>query len=247
MTIDWKGDIAFSDSVAIFRGQVGENHAHAHWASQITVALDGELVFETDAGTRRAKAAYFTSKTTHRIEPGPWVCSIYFDPLHESLLKTLEGQAREGFMALSADELPPELAGLTTRTDLRALLDSDLLAPVSQTSPRDARFRTVIGEIRERLADGDDIDRKKLAALANLSPTRFSHWFVEHAGVPVRSYKKWLKLRVAMDALLDGTPPMDAAMQAGFSDLAHMCRAFSESFGLTYLDALKALQQSTRY
>jgi AraC-like DNA-binding protein len=247
MPIDWKGDIAFSDSVAIFRGHVGENKAHGHWASQLTIALDGDLAFETADGWMHAKAVYFSSKTTHHLQPGPLVCSIYFDPLCGAILKSLDKPAAPAWMALSRAELPPELASLNADTNLRALLNSEVLATADRTHAGDERFMAVIQAIKAGLGDGEDIDRKALAAVANLSPTRFSHWFVEHAGVPVRSYKKWLKLRVAMDALLDGIPPMDAAMTAGFTDLAHMCRAFAESFGLTYLDALKALQQSTRY
>ncbi|RZU47925.1 AraC-like DNA-binding protein [Fluviicoccus keumensis] len=247
MPIDWKGDIVFSDSVAIFRGHVGENKAHGHWASQLTIALDGDLAFETTAGWMQAKAVYLTSRTRHRLQPGPLVCSIYFDPLCGSILKALDNPAPPAWLALSRDELPPPLASLSADTDLRALLNSEVLATSDRTLAGDERFKAVIEAIKAGLGDGEDIDRKRLAAVANLSPTRFSHWFVEHAGVPVRSYKKWLKLRVAMDALLNGTSPVEAAMDAGFSDLAHMCRAFAESFGLTYLDALKALQQSTRY
>lgn len=246
MPKDWKGDIVFSDSVAIFRGHVGENKSHGHWASQITIALDGELDFETAAGRMTAKAAYFHSKTLHQLHGG-FVCSIYFDPLCESLFKALNTDAPDGWLALDAADLPPALAGITAETDLRALLESDVLATVDLTASLDARFTAVIEAIKAKLGDGEDVDRDALAAIAGLSPTRFSHWFVECAGVPVRSYKKWLKLRVAMDALLDGTPPGQAAMQAGFSDLAHMARAFSDSFGLTYLDAQRALAQSTLY
>lgn len=246
MPKDWKGDIAFSDSVAIFRGHVGENNAHSHWASQITIALEGDLVFETDAGQMAANVAYFSSKTTHRLLSG-FVCSIYFDPMCGSILETLGKPASQGWLALSREELPPALASITAETNLRTLLESDALATVDRASALDDRFRAVISEIQARLGDGEDVDRERLAALANLSPTRFSHWFVERTGVPVRSYKKWLKLRVAMDSLLNGTPPGEAAMRAGFSDLAHMSRAFGESFGLTYVDALRALQQSTRY
>ena len=101
-------------------------------------------------------------------------------------------------------------------------------------------------EIALRLREGKNLDRDTLARRVGLSPTRFSHWFVEQSGIPLRSYKKWLKLRLAMEALLDGQKPTHAAMQAGFSDLAHMSRAFSESFGLTYLDALHAWQHAQR-
>ncbi|MFE8073338.1 AraC family transcriptional regulator [Marinobacteraceae bacterium S3BR75-40.1] len=244
MPKDWKGDIAFSDSVAIFRGYVGDNKSHSHWASQITIALDGELEFETAAGFFRSRAAYFPSKTTHRLLSG-FVCSIYFDPLCESILNSLKSSATEEGLALTHEQLPQELASISATTNLRALLESDALNARDLASSSGERFEAVIGEIRAQLRQGEDLDREALAKIAHLSPTRFSHWFVECTGVPLRSYKKWLKLRIAMDALLNGTAPTHAAMEAGFSDLAHMSRAFSESFGLTYLDAQRALAQST--
>lgn len=35
-------------------------------------------------------------------------------------------------------------------------------------------------------------------------------------------------------------------MLAGFSNLAHMSRGFSESFSFTYMDALKARERSNK-
>lgn len=242
MPKDWKGDIVFSDSMAIFRGHVGDNKSHSHWASQITIALEGELAFETASGLQSSKAAFFASKTEHRLISG-FICSIYFDPLSDSILKTYIKDATDGWRSLSCDDLPDVLRGINASTDLSGLLASDAF---NVRPPSDDRLPSVIREIRAHIAEGEDIDRESLAHLVRLSPTRFSHWFVEQTGIPVRSYKKWLKLRTAMDALLDGRPPTDAAMLGGFSDLAHMSRAFSESFGLTYLDAQRAWEQSTQ-
>lgn len=239
---DWKGDIVFSHSMAIFRGHVGDNRLHSHWASQLTIALDEEMTGETDAGSFRAKAVYFPSKTPHRLISG-YVCSIYFDPLAESVLKTLDGEHRDGWRSLSLDQLPAELRAIDASTDLKALLNSAPLSTPDMARLADARFKTVIQAIQAQLGEGEDIDRDALAELVHLSPTRFSHWFVERTGVPLRSYKKWFKLRAAMDALLDGKNPMEAAMLAGFSDLAHMSREFSDSFGLTYMDAKRAWEQ----
>lgn len=243
MRKDWKGDIAFSHSMAIFRGYVGDNKLHSHWASQLTISLDAELVFETTAGQRNAKAVYFPSKTTHRLESG-FICSIYFDPLAESIPTIINRYAADGWASLSLEELPRELATISANTDLRALLNSALFNPPDMTDDAEHRLEKVIQAIKAQLAEGRDIDRDALADIAHLSPTRFSHWFVERTGVPLRSYKKWLKLRVAVDAVLEGKNPMQAAMMAGFSDLAHMGRAFSESFGFTYTDAMKAWAQS---
>lgn len=246
MEKDWKLDIAFSNSVAIFRGQVGPNKPHGHWASQLTIAVEGELEFEAgNSGRRSAKAVFLSSKVRHQLFSG-FVCSIYFDPLMESRLSTLGEGSATGWVALTEAQLPEPLRHLSASTDLRALLDSDLLAVTDRGSVSDQRFGRIADEIAQQLRDGRDLDRQALARRVNLSPSRFSHWFVEQSGIPLRSYKKWLKLRMAMDALLAGKPPTQAAVQAGFSDLAHMSRAFSESFGLTYMDALHAWQHALK-
>ena len=246
MEKDWKLDVAFSDSVAIFRGHIGPNKAHSHWASQLTIALEGELEFEAaGSGRDRTKALYLSSNTTHQLFSG-FVCSIYFDALSESRLTALGDGAVDGWAALSADQLPEELRALSASTDLRALLQSDLLSVTTPASASDERFRQLAQDITRQIREGEDPDRDALAQRVNLSPSRFSHWFVEQSGIPLRSYKKWLKLRIAMEALLDGVNPTEAAMEAGFSDLAHMSRAFSESFGLTYMDALHAWQMAQR-
>ena len=134
MQKDWRGDIVFSDSVAIFRGHIGPNKAHSHWASQLTIAVDGELEFKAgDSGRRRCKALYLSSKVTHQLFSG-YVVSIYFDALSESRLKALGEGADNGWVALSTEQLPTELQQLSSRTDLEALMDSDLLkvsAPAS--------------------------------------------------------------------------------------------------------------------
>ena len=240
---DWKGDIIFSHSMAIFRGYVGDNRLHSHWASQLTISLEEAVAFETASGVQSSKAIYFPSKTEHRLISG-FVCSIYFDPLSESMPKALNKEAADGWSSLSLDDLPEALATSNDSTDLRALLNAEALSPSGMAETSDDKLQKVIQQIKHQLGRGEDIDRDSLAALVHLSPTRFSHWFVERTGVPLRSYKKWLKLRVAVDAVLNGKNPMEAAMLAGFSDLAHMSRAFSESFGFTYMDALRAWEQS---
>ena len=245
MPKDWRGDIVFSENVAIFRGYVGDNNAHSHWASQITIALSGKIEFEASAGLMSSDAVYFSSKTEHRLLSG-FVCSIYFDPLHDAIPKSLNENTQDGWAALSRDQLPDALRTIDANTNLRELVNSAPLSSPNTTTSSDDRLQKVIQEIKTKLSEGTDVDRDTLAKLINLSPTRFSHWFVERTGVPLRSYKKWLKLRTAMNAMLDGKNPMEAAMLAGFSDLAHMSREFSDSFSLTYLDAQKAWEHAQK-
>ncbi|MBS7676306.1 AraC family transcriptional regulator, partial [Vibrio cholerae] len=65
------------------------------------------------------------------------------------------------------------------------------------------------------------VRREELAALVHLSPTRFSHWFVEQTGLPLRSYAKWLRLTQVVRYLACGQPITTAAHESGFSDSAH--------------------------
>lgn len=234
----WQGDFVFSHTVAIFRGHVGDNKRHSHWAAQLTLALEGEVEFETAEGMQTAEAVYLPSKTPHRLASG-FICSIYFDALSTNIPRTL--QSYQHGVALTRAMLPPEIADINANTDLRALLQTPWFAEQQLTASGD-RLEAVIDALKVQLARGEDMDRDALAARVHLSPTRFSHWFVERTGVPLRSYKKWLKLRVVVDAVLSGKSPMEAAMLGGFSDLAHMGRAFAESFGFTYTDALRAWQ-----
>ncbi len=245
MLKDWQGDIVFSNSIAIFRGPVGYNKPHSHWASQITIALDVDLEYQVNESPHRSPAVYFGSKTCHQLLSG-FVCSIYFDPLSQSLSEVLGSSVSQPWTPLTRDDLPPTFRSITRDSDLQPLLHSPPLLGTHNPSVPDKRLQTVIEYLKEHLQDPGRTDRDTLARLAQLSPSRFSHWFVEHTGVPLRSYKKWLKLRMAMDALLEEKMPTEAAHLAGFSDLAHMSREFSDSFGLTYLDALHAWRNSNK-
>jgi len=65
-------------------------------------------------------------------------------------------------------------------------------------------------------------------------------------GLTFRAYKNWVGVMAAADAMLRGRSAAQAAMDAGFADLAHFsrqCRAitgYSPRQGLQYLDRASA-------
>jgi AraC-like DNA-binding protein len=81
-----------------------------------------------------------------------------------------------------------------------------------------------------------------LAAQVALSPGRLMHVFTASIGIPLRPYLGWLRLQRAAGAIVSGLPLTDAAHQAGFSDAAHMTRAFGRMFGV----APSKLQKAAR-
>ena len=165
---DWKGDIVFSDNVAIFRGHVGDNKPHSHWASQLTIALDGGVELEASSGLLSSEAVYISSNTEHRLVSG-LVCSIYFDPLYKPNIKALEKDAPDGWKSLSYVDLPQELGSISASTNLKTLLDSDSLNPFDDASSSDEKFQKVIQQIKAHLSDDKDIDRDSLAKIIHPS------------------------------------------------------------------------------
>jgi len=128
--------------------------------------------------------------------------------------------------ALIADSL--KAGAGDTRSAVRKALQITDAPPVAD--PRLAIVSTAIYQGMVR--------REELAALVHLSPTRFSHWFVEQTGLPLRSYAKWLRLTQAVRHLASGEPITTAAHASGFSDSAHFSRTFRSLLGIDPSSAL---------
>lgn len=72
-----------------------------------------------------------------------------------------------------------------------------------------------------------------LAAMVNLSPTRFIHLFKEQTGVPIRRFRQWMRMKKAIILVADGKSLTEGAVEAGFTDSSHFSRAFKNMFGVT--------------
>jgi AraC-like DNA-binding protein len=93
------------------------------------------------------------------------------------------------------------------------------------------KVQRVMKYIQGRIGVADDLSLRTLAALSELSPTRFMHVFTESVGVPLRPYILWLRLQRACCELMDGHTVTQSAHDAGFSDAAHLTRTFRRMLG----------------
>lgn len=237
----WKGEVALGVGVGIFRGYVGDNYHHKHWAHQISIGLDGPLVIEGAKGRQCVEVAVIRAGTPHKLLHGQMI-SIYVDP------------SSDIFRLLFRSSLPAESIASIAKQDLASFLNLphhcrslyDLLAEIqgmtrNQHIDSSERLSLVLAKLHESIEFDFKASSDDLAEVAGLSPSRFSHWFRECTGMPLRGYKKWLKLRTAIEHVLSGKSFIYAALESGFSDQAHFSRSFSQAFGLTLRDAIKAL------
>lgn len=242
MAAPWTGQMALQPGMGLFRGQAGDNQAHSHWAHQLSIGIGAPVRVVADAGTTQAHAVFIPANSAHQLMPGKMM-TLYLDPTTDearAILAMLPGSA--GIVDAPApliaiaeasfgEDQPPQRGFL----QFRARLQLDALPA------RDARLDAVLSLLQSSLDQETASGRRAMAAALGISDSRFSHWFREATGMPVRSYKKWLRLVRGIEQVLAGGRLTDAAHSAGFSDQAHFTRTFVEMFGLSPSNALAHL------
>jgi AraC-like DNA-binding protein len=94
----------------------------------------------------------------------------------------------------------------------------------------DVRINRVIQLIKEDPSQSYSVEA--LADKVHLSPTRLVHLFKEQTGVPIRRFRQWNRMKSVVEFVAAGQTLTDAALNAGFSDSAHLSRAFRNMFGI---------------
>lgn len=70
-----------------------------------------------------------------------------------------------------------------------------------------------------------------LASRVRLSPSRLARLFRLRTGVAIRRYVIWARLRAVIEYRCEGMTLTRAALEAGFSDAAHMTNSYRRMFG----------------
>ena len=96
---------------------------------------------------------------------------------------------------------------------------------------RDRRVRALVQQLHEAPAVSTSL--RELAESVGLSESRVAHLFREQVGLPLRSYRVWLRMRVAAALIASGHSATEAAHRSGFSDSAHLSRTCQQMFGLS--------------
>lgn len=244
----WHGDVLLRPGIGVFRGAVGDNRPHRHWADQLVLAPAGgaPLAIHCGAASLRLHGAHIAAGVRHQLAAAPApVLSVYLDATTQlaRLVRAALGGTQAGI-----GELPERLAaGLRGSLGAGALDDAALAAfrhglDEPAPMPDQLRMARVLDALRDDLRGQAPGGRNELAALAGLSASRFSHWFRASTGMPLRSYRKWLRLIQGLEHAMDAASLSSAAHQAGFADQAHFTRTFVDMFGLPPAQALARLR-----
>lgn len=108
--------------------------------------------------------------------------------------------------------------------------------------PDDVRLRRLVAQLDQCFVQGcvkpEQWRAGEIAADLGLSESRFLHLFRQHMEIPWRPYLLWRRLLCACNGLRTGKSATAAALDAGFSDSAHLSRTFRAYFGMSVREAL---------
>lgn len=237
------GRILFWPAASLWIGSGhGRTRWHEHHAHQLALALEGDLCFRTAAtgDWQRYGAAIVPSHCTHQFEvEHTRLAHLFVEPesqaghalsrhyRHLQALPADVSAAAAGLLREALDRAPSPAALRAAGQQALALLCGGAADPPPDADPRLAR---ALAHIRARIRG--PLRLPEVAAVAALSESRFRHLFVAETGCSFRAYVLWLRLNVAVEAVVAGASWTAAAHEAGFSDSAHLSRTHQRMFGI---------------
>ncbi len=242
---------------ALFIGAPGQNEQHEHQALQLCVSGAGPLrATPTEGAPVVGHAIAIATRTSHAIDAdgGP-LALLYLEPEGEhgsvlsraldpvGLLSAPEKATlpvRHAVASVEMSLLGPQEASRLREAIVALWLDS-LSAPGSEATATDPRVAEARRIVRSRLSDGR-ISADDVARAVSLSPSRLAALFRKETGVPLRAFVLWARLQQAVEAVSAGRSLTEAALEAGFSDSAHLARTFRRMFGTTLTQGVGQLR-----
>ncbi|WP_334188763.1 AraC family transcriptional regulator [Noviherbaspirillum sp.] len=212
---------------------------HAHFAAQITVALERPFRVRLDAGSPwvSTHAAIFAPNQMHQLDcGGAMLAHLFIDSpqCRHAISSVCDAGYRQapGFSGVMAALDEARQGRLDIDAAERAARQwLDCAAPqAAESSTLDPRISAALAWIGNR--PGETVTGGSLAAQTHLSESRFTHLFRQQTGLPLSRYLLWSRLLRAVEAVADGEDLTAAAHAAGFADLAHMSRTFRGTFGV---------------
>jgi AraC-like DNA-binding protein len=236
----------------MFFGMFPNNTEHQHHVIQIEIGIEAAFRLQIEGGAYDYRAVIIAPNVPHQVDDHrkrQLMLHVEPDsPVGRKLLKTyLQNRRFKQIGFKSIEPLLPEIDSFVSRIHpcqrakklFNDIIYALLKSPVEQC-PVDDRIRTALGILRHMPVK--KISTKAVAAAVCLSESRFIHLFKYQVGIPVRRYLLWLRLRDAVEQILNGMAFTNAAHHAGFSDSAHLSRTFKQMSGMTLTDYLKNSQ-----
>lgn len=224
------------------RDLIAQTHA-SYPAITVCIALGGAFKIEIQGRCHEVTGMIVAARESHRYDAGSidsFVALYSFahpdyarlaDFVRGQRYRCLDGarfrQFRRTFARLMSGVATCEEA----RSVAHGVAKNIVLRFFVGGEPMDRRVTTVILRLHRGLGPLPRLS--DLAKEVRLSSERLRHLFKQQTGTSLRSYLKWVKATRAVCLAAARDSVTEVAVDAGFSDAAHMSRTIRETFGLS--------------
>ena len=233
--------IHLEHSWGIFLGSFTDNRPHKHYALQLSIPLSDPVYIQAVEGTTSCTRGVFVkSHVNHRlycqgthllllISPvsamGHLLESRYTDPVACFDNPKVEEIQEMALEYLSGKQTENEFLENLIRSLNR--LEYDYPYYENKADQRIIKALQYLEQNHQRV-----IPLKEIAGHCFLSTSRFLHLFKENTGITYRRAQLWTRIRQSVPGLRHQNITQ-TAHQHGFTDSAHYCKVFQETFGLS--------------
>lgn len=218
---------------------------HSHLASHLIIGAGQNMDCRIEDECVKAGAICIASDVEHTVYAKDGELLVFLFDETSKMAKRLEEKYLQGRKyAVLSEELTGEL--LLLRESCQedpALLDRKILDACSirecGTSVKDERIRRVM----ELLRDSDTISTDVVERLSKevcLSKSRLSHLFKENAGISLRRYLAFEKMRKGAEYYRKTGNITEASMLAGFDSPSHYAATCKRMFGISFSEFIKS-------
>jgi AraC family transcriptional regulator len=239
---DWTGELRIGAGITLFRGRASGREFQAYGTMQVAVSLGGELRVHDRFGLATFASGFIIpSHSPHRIEAADdsHVMLAFMKP--ESLIGHRLMQRFKCVPAtnqpLSARAVAACMAEVDEALDLHNSIDISLQSALATLQPKDAQHSpldTRVAQVMLHCRNGLDDEKsiEELAISLAISSRYLRKLFEREVGMSVQRFRVWMKLRVAIERIVQGENLTTAAHAANFCDSAHFSKAFRAMFGV---------------
>lgn len=227
------GEACVVSAGAVHTSRSQRTTQHAHYAWKVHVGLDAPVWVKPSerAAASEARVIVVPPNVQHATGAVGWSAALFFEPGSRATPWRETGPAYviDGVRARRLVGLVDE-AMTSSRVDIGSFVDQvarATFAPSARPRSLDARVGAALAAIRRDM----DVDLRLLASTLRLSVDRLTHLVSEQTGMPLRRHALWQRVLRVLGAGARPALLAAAAVEAGFSDHAHMTRSFRRFLG----------------
>lgn len=236
---------------AAYIGPAFDLSPHVNAACTVAVALEHPIELRNWhrksgwGAWQNSMTALIPGETLHHMQCRGRMLFLYLDPRGDEA-SSIDRQALENFRDVLLKQ-PEEYWTLGKMIELLGVKQSrqqtmqracQQTMPMRETPSSSLKNTHAFSRMQHALTIIDNSPAtfktiEQAAAVACLSPSRFRSLFIRYTGLTFRRYRLWRRMAAVVLAVNQGQNLTEAALQAGFSDSAHLSAAFRDMFGIS--------------